>query len=338
MEVFMLEEEAKTKKQLVDELEKLREQVQQLKVLESEFKVMEQELKCSERQYRQLFESAQHGIVILDADTGQVQSANPHVLKMLGYSREELLGKNLWNIDAFIDTEKSMAASHVLKKQDHLRYEDFPLETKSGRRLDVELVSNVCTINDNRIVHCNIRDTSERKRLERELRLVATHDSMTGLPNRTLFRDRAHIAVLHAQRKKKGVAILSLDLDNFNTVNETMGNLVGDHLLKAAADRMTGLLRKSDTVARVGGDEFAMVIPEIDDLSNVDKVSHKIVDAFRHHFMVNGHKILVTISIGVAVFPEDGRDLDTLVNSADKSMYYVRSNGCNNYKISSGRL
>jgi len=330
----MPEEEAKTKKQLVSELEHLREQVRKLKALESEFKVIEQELKCSERQYRQLFESAQHGIVILDADTGQIHSANPHLLNMLGYSHEELIGKNLWDIEAFIDTEKSKAASHELKQRDHLHYEDFPLETKNGRRLDVEIESNVCTVNDNRIVHCNIRDTSERKRLERELHLVATHDTMTGLPNRTLFRDRAQIAVLHAQRKKKNAAIMSLDLDNFNTVNETMGNLVGDNLLKAAADRMTGLLRKSDTVARVGGDEFAVVIPEIDDVGSVDKVSHKIVDAFRHHFLVNGHKILVTVSIGIAVFPEDGRDIDTLINCADKSMYYVRSTGCNNYKIS----
>ena len=332
----MPEEEAKTKKQLATELEELREQVKQLKVLEGEFKVIEQELRSSERQYKQLFESAQHGIVILDAETGQIQSANPHVLKMLGYSHEELLGKNLWDIEAFIDTEKSRAASHHLKKQDHLHYEDFPLEARNGRRLDVEIESNVCTINDSRVVHCNIRDMSERKRLERELHLVATHDTMTGLPNRTLFRDRTQIAILHAQRKKKKVAIMSLDLDNFNTVNDTMGNAVGDNLLKAAADRMTALLRKSDTVARVGGDEFAMVIPEIDDISSVDKVNHKMVDAFRHHFMVNGHKILVTVSIGTSVFPEDGRDIDTLINCADKCMYYVRSNGCNNYKISPG--
>jgi len=330
----MREEEGKTKKQLLDELEQLREQVRLLKALENEFKVIEKELKCSERQYRQLFESAQHGIVILDADTGQVQSANPHLLKMLGYSHEELLGKNLWDIDAFIDTEKSRAASHELKQRDHLHYEDFPLETRNGKRLDVEIESNVCTINDSRVVHCNIRDTSDRKRLERELHLVATHDTMTGLPNRTLFRDRAHIAILHAQRKKKRAAIMSLDLDSFNTVNETMGNAVGDNLLKAAAERMTALLRKSDTVARAGGDEFAIVIPEVDDIGSVEKVSHKIVEAFRHHFLVNGHKILVTISIGTAVFPEDGRDIDTLINCADKCMYYVRSNGCNNYKIS----
>ncbi len=333
----MPEEEAKTKKQLIAELAELREQVNQLKALEGEFKVIEIELRNSERQYRQLFEGAQHGIVILDADTGHIQHANPHVLKMLGYAHEDLLGKNLWDIEAFIDTEKSKAAAHHLKRQDHLRYEDFPLETKNGRRLDVEIESTVFKINDNRVVHCNIRDTSERKRLERELRLVATHDTMTGLPNRTLFRDRAQIAVLHAQRRKKKVAILSLDLDKFNAVNETMGNAVGDNLLKAAADRMTGLLRKSDTVARVGGDEFSMVIPELEDISSVDKVNHKIVDAFRHHFLVNGHKILVTVSIGTAVFPEDGRDIDTLINCADKCMYYVRSNGCNNYKISSGQ-
>jgi len=275
--------------------------------------------------------------VILDADTGQIKRANPHLLKMLGYSHDDLVGKNLWDIEAFIDAEKSKAAHQHLKKQDHLKYEDFPLETRNGRRLYVELVSTVCRSNEDRIVHCNIHDTTERKRLERELRLVATHDTMTGLPNRTLFRDRAQIAILHAQRSKKKVAILSLDLDKFNTVNETLGNAVGDNLLKAAADRLTGVLRKSDTVARVGGDEFAIVVPEITDIASVDKVSHKIVDAFRHHFLVNGHKILVTVSMGASVFPDDGQDIDTLINCADKCMYYVRSHGCNNYRISTGQ-
>ncbi len=333
----MPKEEARTKEQLVKELEDLRKQVKQLKSLENEFKSIEQELRCSEQQYRQLFESAQHGIVILDANTGQIHRANPHLLKLLGYSHDDLIGKNMWDIEAFVDTEKSRAAHHHLKEHDQLKYENFPLETKNGRHLDVEIESTVCKINENRIVHCNIRDTTDRKRLERELRLVATHDTMTGLPNRTLFRDRAQIALLHAQRSKKKVAILSLDLDKFNTVNETLGNAVGDNLLKAAADRMTGLLRKSDTVARVGGDEFAVVIPEIEDLAAVDKVNHKIVDAFRHHFLVNGHKILVTVSIGTSVFPDDGRDIDTLTNCADKCMYYVRSNGCNNYRISAGQ-
>ncbi|MFA5079522.1 MAG: diguanylate cyclase, partial [Dehalococcoidia bacterium] len=277
----MPEEEAKTKKQLIEELEQLRQQVRKLKALESEFKTIEQELRCSEQQYRQLFESAQHGIVILDADTGQIRRANPYVLKMLGYSHDEIMGKSLWDIDAFVDIEKSRAAHHHLKQHDRLKYEDFPLETKNGRHIDVEIESNVCKINEDRIVHCNIRDTTERKQLERELRLVATHDTMTGLPNRTLFRDRAQIAILHAQRAKKKVAILSLDLDKFNTVNETLGNAVGDNLLKAASDRITGLLRKSDTVARVGGDEFAIVIPELEDITSVEKVNHKIVDAFR---------------------------------------------------------
>jgi len=330
----MPKEEAMTKKELLEELAQLREQVRQLKVLETDFKTIEQELRCSELQFRGLFENAQHGIVILDGDTGQVKNANRHILDMLGYSSEELVGTNLWEIEAFIDTEKSQAVSRELKDKNHIHCADFPLETRNGRRLDVEIESTVCSVNSNRIVYCNIRDISGYKRLDKELRLIATHDTMTGLPNRSLFLDRARIALIQAQRRKKKVAIMSLDIDKFSAVNETLGNNVGDKLLKAFAERLAKLLRQSDTVARVGGDEFALVLPDIDNVDHIAIIAEKLVEAFRHQFIISGRRIIVTISIGVSVYPDDGKNIEILLNSADKSMYFVRANGCNHYQMS----
>ena len=178
------------------------------------------------------------------------------------------------------------------------------------------------------------RDISERKRLDKEIRLIATHDTMTGLPNRSLFLDRARIALLQAQRRNKKVAIISLDMDKFSAVNETLGNLVGDKLLKAFAERLAKSLRKSDTVARVGGHEFALALPDIDHVDHITIIAEKLVEAFRHQFIINGRRVIVTISIGVSVYPDDGKDIETLLNSADKSLYFVRANGCNNYQMS----
>ena len=330
----MTKEDARTKRQLTDELEQLREQVQQFKKLEKDFIMIEQELRCAEEQWRRLFEDANHGILVMDANTGKVREANPHFLAMLGYSKDEVIEKNLFDLDCFIDVEKNKAAFKELKVKGHCHLNSVPLETRTGLRLDIEIDSKVCAINDNRFIHCNFRDNTERKHSDKEIRLIATHDAMTGLPNRTLFLDRANIAVLQAHRRKKMVAIISLDLDKFSAVNETLGNDMGDNLLKAVAERFTGLLRKSDTVARVGGDEFAMVLPDLEHLDHVIRIADKLVDAFRQQFMVNGRRVIVTISAGVAVYPGDGKDTETLLNCADKLMYNVRSHGSDSYKMS----
>jgi len=330
----MTKADAMTKQQLVDELEQLRGQVQQFKKLEREFKTIEQVLRCAEEQWRRLFEDAHHGILVMDADRGQVNDANPHFLALLGYSKDEVIGKNLFDLDCFIDIEKSKAAFQELKTKGYCHLNNVPLETRTGLRLDVEIHSKVCVINDNKIVHCDFRDNTERKHTDKEIRLIATHDTMTGLPNRTLFLDRANIAVLQAHRRKKMVALISLDLDKFSAVNETLGNDMGDYLLKAVAERFTGLLRKSDTVARVGGDEFAMVLPDLEHIDHVVRIADKLVDAFRQQFMINGRRVIVTISAGVAVYPDNGKDTETLLNCADKLMYDVRSHGSNSYKMS----
>lgn len=326
----MLKDEKKSKKQLIDEVQMLRRQAQNLKVEE---KVCEDDLKGTEIQYRRLFESTQDGIFILDGDTCKIRDANPSIMDMLGYSWEEIAGKCLWEIGSFIDTQKCIMAHEEVQKKDYVCFENLTLETKNGQSIEVDFISNAYRINHHRVIQCNIRNITERRRLEREVRLIATHDTLTGLPNRTLFMDRVHMALMHAHRKKKKVAVMSLDLDKFNTVNNSLGNHVGDGLLRAAADRLTGTLRRSDTVARVGGDEFSVVLPEIDDVEHVAVVARKILEQFRQQFIINGRRIIVTISIGIATYPEDGRDAETLMNNADKAMYHVRSNGFDNYKL-----
>jgi diguanylate cyclase (GGDEF)-like protein len=162
---------------------------------------------------------------------------------------------------------------------------------------------------------------------------MAYHDSLTGLPNRKLFSDRLHIVFAQAQRNQKKVGIAMLDLDNFKDVNDTLGHDVGDLLLKAAAERLSTALRKGDTIARFGGDEFVLILPEMNVRENVINVAQKIIDIFCKPFLLDTHKLIVTASIGIAVYPDDGKDEGILLKNADIAMYQAKQGGRDRYQL-----
>jgi diguanylate cyclase (GGDEF)-like protein len=162
---------------------------------------------------------------------------------------------------------------------------------------------------------------------------MAYHDSLTGLPNRKLFSDRLGIALTHAQRNQKEVGIAMLDLDHFKGVNDTLGHDVGDLLLKAAAERLSAELRKGDTVARFGGDEFLLILPDLEVIEDAIQVAQKIVDSFRKPFLIDTHQLIVTTSIGIAVYPQDGTKEDILLKNADKAMYQAKQTGRARYQL-----
>jgi len=172
----------------------------------------------------------------------------------------------------------------------------------------------------------------ERRQAERKLAYGATHDSLTGLPNRALFGDRLHMALAQAQRNHRTLAVVLLDLDRFKGINDMLGHNVGDQLLEAVGKRLTSLMRKSDTVARWGGDEFILVLPEIARVEDVAKVSRRTLEAFRKPFVLGSHRLHITASIGIATYPNDGEDADTLIKNADTAMYRAKEQGRNNYQ------
>jgi diguanylate cyclase (GGDEF)-like protein len=158
-------------------------------------------------------------------------------------------------------------------------------------------------------------------------------DGLTGLPNRALLYDRFDTALANAQRKNKKAAIILLDLDKFKTVNDTLGHDAGDKVLVNTARRLTGMLRKIDTVARIGGDEFVVLLWEVDQKDDVIKVAQKILAGFRQPFIVEGKELNITVSLGVAIYPEDGEDIGPLIKHADEAMYEVKEKGRNNYQV-----
>ena len=184
-----------------------------------------------------------------------------------------------------------------------------------------------------RIILLAIEDITERKHSEEKIRQMAFHDSLTGLPNRKLFSDRLGIALNYAKRNKKKLGIVMLDLDNFKNVNDTLGHDAGDILIKAAAERLRGTLRKGDTVARFGGDEFVLIFPNLKVIEDVIPVAQKIVDRFDTPFLIDTHQLVVTTSIGIAVYPDDGIDEEVLLKNADIAMYQAKQAGRARYQL-----
>lgn len=177
------------------------------------------------------------------------------------------------------------------------------------------------------------RDISERKRFEAELQHQATHDSLTGLPNRFLLADRCTTMLEHARRNSDCVAVMFLDMDNFKRINDSLGHAAGDALLQQAARRLQSSLRPSDTVARHGGDEFTVVVGELEGVESTLSVLRKIRTAFERPVLVGGQEIYVAFSIGIAIYPHDGDYVELLLRNADTAMYQAKSAGPNQYRF-----
>ena len=194
------------------------------------------------------------------------------------------------------------------------------------------------------------QDITERKRSEREIHHLAYFDSLTGLPNRILFKDRVEQALLHARRYRTTLATLFLDLDRFKVINDTLGHDIGDVLLKNVADRLAESVRHSDSVsrsvdkeenhslARLGGDEFTVLLTNLCDIQDAGMVARRIVDVIAKPFSIEGREIFVTVSVGIAIFPVDGDSVDVLLKNADTAMYQVKEEGRNNFQFYSGTL
>jgi diguanylate cyclase (GGDEF)-like protein/PAS domain S-box-containing protein len=176
-------------------------------------------------------------------------------------------------------------------------------------------------------------EVDERLQAEERVRHMANHDALTGLPNRRLLHDRLHQAIALAHRHRQKVAVMFIDLDRFKTINDTLGHATGDLLLQEAGKRISAELREGDTVARLGGDEFVIVLPELDDANSAAIIAQKLSAIFSAAFPVAGNELHVTPSIGIAIYPDDGVDPETLTRNADTAMYHAKDAGRDNHKF-----
>ena len=327
--------------ELINELGGMRQRIAELEAVDIERKRVEKELRESQERYRALFEQAADSIVLIDAETGALVEFNDRAHENLGYTREEFQKLKVPDFEVIESAEE--VAKHIEKiiKEGADTFETQH-RTKDGEIRDILVSSRAISIAGRHFVQSTWRDITERKRAEEIIRQLAYHDDLTGLPNRRLFDDRLTLELVHAQRNQQRLAVMLLDLDHFKHVNDRLGHSVGDLLLQAVGERLTSLLRKSDTVARMGGDEFMLLLPEITSGEDVVKIAAKILEAFREPFAfgdpqslglrTKGHELHITTSIGIAMYPEDDEDGDTLMKHADIAMYSAKDQGRDNYQ------
>ncbi len=178
-----------------------------------------------------------------------------------------------------------------------------------------------------------IQDVTKRKQAAETIRHLAYHDALTGLPNRTLFEDRLTLALAQVRRKEQLVAVMFLDLDRFKVVNDTVGHTFGDQLLRDVAERLTGLVREGDTVARMGGDEFTVLLPEVSQAGEAVEIAERILETLRQPWRIDNREYHVTTSIGIAIYPSDGEDAESLIRNADTAMYRAKEQGRDNFEL-----
>lgn len=299
--------------------------------------LIDRSLKDSEIRYRRLFEAAQDGILILDADTGAITDVNPFLINMLGYSREEFVRKKLWEVGAFKDIKASKDAFEELQKKEYLRYKDLPLRAKGGRLIQVEFVSNVYLAGDEKVIQCNIRDITERKEaqdalLKREslLREQSVRDHLTGLFNRRYMEETLERELLRAMRKHLSVGIIMLDVDGFKRINDTGGHAAGDAILHELGNLLLGYVRGEDIPCRYGGDEFIIVLPDASRAVAGERAQRLCEYTRQFHLQFEAHaREGITLSVGVAVFPEHGSTSTAILQVVDDALYRAKRQGRN---------
>jgi len=292
-------------------------------------------LKTSELRYRRLFEAAQDGILILDADTGMIQDVNPFLIKMLGYSREEFLEKKLWEVGAFKDVQASQQAFETLQEHEYIRYEDLPLRAKDGRLVQVEFVSNVYPMGNEKVIQCNIRDITDRKQAqdallksEAVLRELSMRDHLTGLFNRRYMEESLERELLRASRNQVPLGIIMLDVDGFKQFNDTYGHTAGDMILRQIGDILHKYVRGEDVSARYGGDEFIVILPGASRQVTQERAKILCLAARNFHLQIEGKTLeALTLSLGVAIFPKNGATSATILKAADTALYRAKREG-----------
>ena len=427
-----------------------------------------QTLQVSEARYRRLFETAKDGIMIVDAGTGEISEANPFMMEMLGYGREEFFGMKLWELQAFAEIAANRDEFEALQRREYFHSEDLLLTTKDGRQLPVEVLSNCYQVDETEVIQYNIRDITVRKHAEESLvkseeqcrtivsnineyvysvrfengdiksiyhspkckditgyspeeyyhdpllwftmiheedrelvigflnsifrgedhepirhRIIhkdgsvrwilnncavsrikngarvaisrldgfilditdikqaeenifflAHHDPLTRLPNRSTLYARIEQVISVAQKARRNVALLFLDIDGFKQINDSLGHDVGDRLLQSVAKRLNDCTRSCDVVSRLGGDEFVVVLWDCG-VAETTIVAEKVIYS---GFPVQGTNVTVSPSIGISLYPEDGKDYLTLLKNADIAMYHAKKSGGNNFQFFTHKL
>ncbi|MEA2163485.1 MAG: hypothetical protein QOK37_1612 [Thermoanaerobaculia bacterium] len=283
-------------------------------------------LRESELRYRLLFEQNAAGVCVTET-SGTILDCNLTFAMMLGYARASLIGRNANELYV----RRSDRDDLVEMLRDSTTLNSVEVELKKQDEQSMWALMNL-TLVDERI-HATVVDISDRKRAEEQIEFHAYHDVLTNLPNRKLFTDRLTHSLSRARRSGKSLAVMFVDLDHFKSINDTLGHESGDELLLQMARRLRENIRDDDTVARLGGDEFTIILAELRHPEDAINVAEKLIKAVERPLSISGTSIEVSASIGIAIYPDDGADAESLLRNADSAMYRAKEAGRNTYQL-----
>ncbi|HLJ07124.1 MAG TPA: EAL domain-containing protein, partial [Acidimicrobiia bacterium] len=306
----------------------LRENFALVRNLEERVESRTSELRRGEERFRSLVQNSSDVVTIADAD-GTIRYLSPSVRRVFGYEYRDLLGTSLAALIAPKqrgDFREALWQSAV--EPGGPTVGEFLVVDSGGRVRPAEItITNL--IDDPNVggLVLNTRDIGDQKRLQDELSHQAFHDSLTGLANRALFKDRVEHALLRTRRRRRPLAVLFLDLDRFKAINDSFGHASGDALLTAVSQRLSGCVRAEDTVARLGGDEFAVLVENLAGDAELELVAERIRDTFREPIVIDGRELVVAASVGIALSHTGDETADDLLRNADLAMYRAKSGG-----------
>tara|TARA_Y100000588_G_scaffold321228_1_gene352352 strand:- start:57682 stop:59472 length:1791 start_codon:yes stop_codon:yes gene_type:complete len=315
-----------------ENIDKVKSEIEQLK---NTNKDLEDEIKMGQIFY----DNSKEAIVVMD-ETGKIISVNPAFKNVTGYETNEAKEKHL----SFLDSGKMTAKAYQNIFENALKKGRFEQEIwnrkKTGEIYNEKL--SLTTVFDKSGNVSNFiaifKDITDQKELQSKLRLEAKTDSLTKLPNRSLFFDRLTQSLENAKRDRYFGSLLFIDLDHFKSINDTLGHNIGDLLLKEVAKRLVSCVRKVDTVSRLSGDEFTVILSKIKKTEDAALVAENIIKELTKPYHLDGHVLNITCSVGVAIFFHDGDEAEALLNSSDKAMYGAKTSGRNKYKFYSDKL
>ena len=307
-------------------------------VLELEAEVSREAMESSNRLGKILDQSANE-IFVFAADTLKFIQVNKGACHNLGYSEDELRSMTPIDIkpEYTEDQFRQLVRPLLSGKKNSLLFQTLH-KRKDGSTYPVEVRLQLTRVGDDSMFVSIIMDITDRRAAEEQINFLAFHDELTHLPNRNLFLDRLQQAIFEADRTEHLVAVLFLDLDRFKTINDSLGHTVGDQVLIQAAKRLNSVLRAGDTISRLGGDEFSIVLSDIHNVMDCTLIAEKLVDCMSKPLVIGDRELVVTVSIGITIYPFDNAEIQGLLKNADMAMYHAKEAGRNNFQFYSSSM
>lgn len=292
-------------------------------------------VRVSERKFSLVFDNTQLPVFITRLSDGRIHEVNHSFERLFGYTSHELMGKTTLDIGLWEDPDQRQHMIDRTLKEQSVKDMEANFITKDGRKRVCSISCNMTRIQGEDYILNDIVDITDSVNLREDLKRLATQDHLTGLANRSLFYDRFEQAKAAAERHHYQLTIIIMDMDKLKDINDTHGHLVGDKAIVYLSERISSVLRKTDTFARFGGDEFCIILNEMTNIEGTYYVLRKIDEALSEPMKLDGLSIKVQVSMGVSLYPQDGTSINELIRKADKALYTVKADRGLGYRFTS---